>query len=408
MGKINDYFRNPQMGEQLFFAGYILFLWRSVWVTTMFPLSGLMTMVCVPLAALFLGLKILLYDHYPVKQFLLLASALLCVCLVFLSSGSINPFFWMLLVAASRDVKFEKILKVYLAVNIAVIFFAFCAAGLDVIENLQYETEKRGTRNSFGIIYPTDFGAHIFFLFLVFFYLKGEALRWYHYVITMAAAGLVYYFCNARLDSGCTLILAILFAVGNGITHARSVSMRLKMGWEWLWRKAGMWVMALLAAFSVLMTVMYQADNAVWQELDKIISSRLRLGHDGIEEYGWTLFGQAIKMVGNGGSTTLPSDYSFIDCSYMYMLLRHGVGFLVLMVVIFTICCYKNRHDLYFLYAVALVSVNCVIAHHIIQVEYNPFALALLAQCVRRPEGAWSLGQLRWRRSGRNCVTVQR
>ena len=53
------------------------------------------------------------------------------------------------------------------------------------------------------------------------------------------------------------------------------------------------------------------------------------------------------------------------------------------MVVIFAICCYKNRHDRYFLYAIALVSVNCMIAHHIIQIEYNPFALALLATCVR-------------------------
>ncbi len=398
MGKVIDYFHHPQMGERIFFAGYILFLWRSVWVTTMFPLSGLMTMVCVPLAALFLGLKILLYDHYPVRQFLLLASTLLCVCLVFLSSGSINPFFWLLLVAASRDVKFEKIVKVYLAVNIAVIFLAFCAASFDVIENLQYKTGKRGIRNSFGIIYPTDFGAHIFFLFLAYYYLKGEALRWYHYAITIAAAGLVYYFCNARLDSGCTLMLAVLYGVGNGIMHSRAVSMRVKMKWELLWRKVGVWAMVLFAVFSVLMTLFYQKDSRAWQELDKIVSSRLRLGNNGIEEYGWTLFGQAIEMVGNGGSTTLPSDYSFIDCSYMYMLLRHGIGFLVLMLAIFTICCYKNRHDQYFLYAMALISVNCVIAHHIIQVEYNPFALALLAQCVREPEGAWSLGHLRWKR----------
>lgn len=406
MGKIVDFFSGPNRGEQLFFAGYILFLWRCVWVTTMFPLSSLMTIVCVPMAALFLGLKILLYDHYPVKQFLLLALALLCVCLVFLSSGSITLLFWMLLVAACRGIKFEKIVKVYLAVNIAIVFLAFCASALDVIENLQYETEKRGTRNSFGIIYPTDFGAHIFFLFLAFFYLKGEKLRWYHYMITVLTAGLVYHFCNARLDSGCTLLLAVLFALGNGITHTRLSSMRVKMKWEQFWQKTGIWVMAALAVFSVLMTVLYQKESPAWQELDKIISSRLRLGNNGIEEYGWTLFGQAIDMVGNGGSTVLPSDYSFIDCSYMYMLLRHGIVFLVLMVAIFTICCYKNRHDLYFLYAMALVSVNCVIAHHIIQVEYNPFALALLAQCVREPEPEWKLGRLRWKRDSKRFANL--
>ncbi|MCI8951068.1 MAG: hypothetical protein HFG49_13695 [Lachnospiraceae bacterium] len=370
-------------GELLFFAGYILFLWRSVWITTMFPLGGLMTLICVPLAALFVGLKILLYDHYSIKQFFLLGLALACICLVLYSSGSINPFFWLLLIAGSRNIKFEKILKVYLAINVTIVLLAFGASSLDVIENLRYETVNRGTRNSFGIIYPTDFGAHIFFLFLAYFYLKGEKLRHYHYGITILAAALVYYFSNARLDSGCTLALAVLFALGNWISNSRKAGRNLKIWWEREWDRLGVWVMPILAVFSIVLTVIYQRNSSAWQELNDIVSGRLELGRRGIDEYGWSLFGQPLTLVGFGGTVGEQSNYNFIDCSYMYMLLRHGILFVILMVAIFSICCYKNRHDRYFLYAIALVSVNCMIAHHIIQVEYNPFALALLAECVR-------------------------
>ncbi len=377
------YLSDAHTGEMLFFAGYILFLWRSVWITTMFPLGGLMTLICVPLAALFVGLKILLYDHYSVKQFLLLALALACICLVLRSSGSINPFFWLLLIAGSRNIKFEKILKVYLAINVTIVLLAFCASSLDVIENLRYKTEKRGIRNSFGIIYPTDFGAHIFFMFLTFCYLKGEKLKYYHYGITILAAALVYRFSNARLDSGCTLALALLFSLGNWIVHSRKVSWNIKILWERGWNKLGMWVMPILSVFSIGITVIYQRNSSAWQALNEIVSNRLELGRRGIDEYGWSLFGQPLTLVGFGGSVGEQSNYNFVDCSYVYMLLRHGILFVVLMVVIFAICCYKNRHDRYFLYAIALVSVNCMIAHHIIQIEYNPFALALLATCVR-------------------------
>lgn len=377
------YLSDAHTGEMLFFAGYILFLWRSVWITTMFPLGGLMTLICVPLAALFVGLKILLFDHYSVKQFLLLALALACICLVLYSSGSINPFFWLLLIAGSRNIKFEKILKVYLAINVTIVLLAFCASSLDVIENLRYKTEKRGIRNSFGIIYPTDFGAHIFFMFLTFCYLKGEKLKYYHYGITILAAALVYSFSNARLDSGCTLALALLFALGNWIVHSRKVSWNIKTLWERGWNKLGMWVMPILSVFSIGITVIYQRNSSAWQALNEIVSNRLELGRRGIDEYGWSLFGQPLTLVGFGGSVGEQSNYNFVDCSYVYMLLRHGILFVVLMVVIFAICCYKNRHDRYFLYAIALVSVNCMIAHHIIQIEYNPFALALLATCVR-------------------------
>lgn len=342
-----------------------------------------MTLICVPLAALFVGLKILLYDHYSVKQFLLLALALACICLVLRSSGSINPFFWLLLIAGSRNIKFEKILKVYLAINVTIVLLAFCASSLDVIENLRYKTEKRGIRNSFGIIYPTDFGAHIFFMFLTFCYLKGEKLKYYHYGITILAAALVYRFSNARLDSGCTLALALLFSLGNWIVHSRKVSWNIKILWERGWNKLGMWVMPILSVFSIGITVIYQRNSSAWQALNEIVSNRLELGRRGIDEYGWSLFGQPLTLVGFGGSVGEQSNYNFVDCSYVYMLLRHGILFVVLMVVIFAICCYKNRHDRYFLYAIALVSVNCMIAHHIIQIEYNPFALALLATCVR-------------------------
>lgn len=377
---------DPHGGELLFFAGYILFLWRSVWITTMFPLSGLFTLVCVPLAALFIGLKILLYDEYPRNVFLMMGVALVCVCAVFYSSSSINPFFWLLMIAGSRKIKFEKILKVYLLINGSIVFLAFCASQLGVIENLQYETSNRGVRNAFGIIYPTDFGAHIFFMFLVYFYLKGERLRYYHYLITAGVAWLVYHFCNARLDSGNTLMLAILFAIGNGITGWRKVSRTAKNAWVNAWEKAGVWVMPLLAGVSVALTAVYQAGNGKMAELDKLVSSRLSLGKRGLEDYGIKLFGQPIVMNGFGGDTELTSNYFFLDCSYVYMLIRHGIVFLLLMLVIFAICCYRNRHDMYFLYALALVAINCMIAHHIIQIEYNPFALALLAECVREKE----------------------
>lgn len=41
--------------------------------------------------------------------------------------------------------------------------------------------------------------------------------------------------------------------------------------------------------------------------------------------------------------------------------------------------CFRNKKDIYLLFAIALVAVNCVIAHHIIEAAYNPFAFALLA-----------------------------
>ena len=95
--------------------------------------------------------------------------------------------------------------------------------------------------------------------------------------------------------------------------------------------------------------------------------------------------GQKIDMIGAGGTTIFPDNYFFIDCSYILVCLRYGVIALLLLLIVYSLSCIKNKKDIYFLYAITLVSINCVIAHHILELEYNPFALAILSQCVHPP-----------------------
>ena len=45
---------------------------------------------------------------------------------------------------------------------------------LGIIENLSYAQPGRMTRMAFGIGYPTDFGAHVLFLLLCYFYLRRK------------------------------------------------------------------------------------------------------------------------------------------------------------------------------------------------------------------------------------------
>ena len=95
---------------------------------------------------------------------------------------------------------------------------------LGIIDNLQYEAgEERGIRNSFGIIAPYRFfGAHVFFLLLSFFYLWGERLKWYHYMLG-GSCGL---FCISVLQCqsgfGCVIMASLLFGIGNMITNRKN------------------------------------------------------------------------------------------------------------------------------------------------------------------------------------------
>ena len=380
--RVQEKLADPQCGDDLFLIGYAMYLATTVWVTTMFPMTKMVQALCMLISLICIAIKIFLYGKYSMKKVLILVvTGLYCVVGLY-RNHYVYPLIWFVLIAGSDQVPFEKILKVYLLIVGAIVFLAFAASMLGVIPNLQYETSTRGIRNSFGIIYPTDCGAHVFFWMLTFFYLKGKNLRGVHYLFGLITTWAVYRFCNARIDAGSILMTTSLLGLGNFISYDSKCSRRIKRIWERLWERLGGMVMPLLAFVSILFTYLYSDGNPLWAKMDSTLLARFRLGKQAFEEYGLKLFGQKIPMNGNGGTVEWIEDYFFLDCSYVNILLTWGLILFLSVMILFIYSCTKNRKDLYFQYAIAAIAVNSMIAHHLMDVAYNPFVLAIAAGTI--------------------------
>lgn len=369
----------PEAGERLFLCVWILFLARENLATTMFPMSGIFYNVVSLATVGGVALKVICYDSYRLPE---LAAVILIggtAVLVVLRSGYQEPLFWAVILIGARGVSFRKILKTYFIVSASVVGLAFAASMLGVIVNLQYTLGSRGIRNSFGIIYPTDFAAHIFFLMVIFFYLRGARVKGWQYMICLVIAVLVYAFCNTRLDVSCMILAVVLYmGINRGKRSGRNIKERYRPAG--FIKKYAMYSMPAAALFMSVLTLLFKAGGTFWQRLDEIMSNRLSLGQMGLKDYGIKLFGQQVYMMGNGGSTTLSSWYFFIDCSYLYILLKYGIIFLSIVLTVYVLCCRKYQDDKRFLLMIALVSLNCMIAHHLVELAYCPFALAVFAK----------------------------
>lgn len=378
-GKVRQFIAVPENGERLFLLAFFFYVAFASLQTTMFGVGGpLVTIVNFLLTGSIL-LKIIAFDRYTEKELCFAAWLLGDAAMVMIFSGYKEVFYFAVILLGAKNVPFGKILKVYLLVNLTVLLSAFIASRLDIIEDLVYVRDFFRERNSFGTIYPTDFAAHIFFLLSAWYYVIRKKLQTYHIVLGAFICAIVYYYCKTRLD--CITMALLLLGLWilkhekiwiNTTGNQQKVFVFLQKSVSWF-GLAGFTVMYLLSLF-------YMPNVTVFRFIDELISGRLRYGNQGLEEYGFSLFGQPVAMNGNGASLIEPADYFYIDSSYLFVYLCYGVVFLCFILFIHYSCCKKYAEDGYFLLILSVIAINCMIAHHIIDLAYNPFYLALLAK----------------------------
>ena len=371
--------------DTLFFAGFIPYLIHEMWKTTMFSryIYGVRGVIFTFLCLGLMLLKVMLYDHFSVKQIIYSAVLLIVGALTYLGTGNILYVSLMVMVIAAKDVDLDKIIGVWLAVTAAIMLMALTASQLGIIDNLQYVsydffTGKKMVRNSFGIVYPTDCAAHIFFCVLSLFYLRRDYLKWYDFTAGAIAGFLVYYYCRAKLDALSILLAVVLFL-------AAFVFKKNKL-WKKLWSTIGPWVTPAACMGMIVLTYVYK-QNGPLERINKFISGRLFFGKAGMDEYGIPLLGQKLRLIGNGGTTdTFHLHYNFLDASYINMLVVSGMVFLTVFMLMYIMIGYIHRKNTFMLCALSLIAFNCAIAHHMTAVEYNIFTLALFAAAGKEHE----------------------
>ena len=328
------------------------------------------------------------------------------------------------LIFLAHGMEFRKILTVHLAVSLAVTLVTVILALSGRIENLTYYQESHNyrARMAFGFLYPTDFCAHLFFMTLSYVWLRLRRIRWGE-IIAIAVLGIfTWVCCDARTT---TLLFALLVlrlgimklrahrassvksadhaACGSRTTRAAQGSAEHRAGTaqKSAERRTGTavfscfrewidWLIVLsapiFAALMILMSRFYSESSRFLRFVNRALNKRLYYGHIGFDRYNVRLWAQNVEMHGAGGAVKRTTEYFFLDSSYVNILLRLGLVVLAAMLMILVITANRERKtgDHLKLFLLFLIIAACVIEHHLIEIQANPFLLLVLAADVGR------------------------
>ncbi|MBO4688257.1 MAG: hypothetical protein J5636_07060 [Clostridiales bacterium] len=365
-------------GSVLFFLCFVPLLLSLTIRTTVLPYAQsdalwtfnyiLTIVVCVAMT-----FKVLFLDTY--RETTKLAVVLMLV-LVFCQSTFL-ALSWELsaalaLCVGSFGVDLRKIYNVYLVESFAILLVALILSLAGVIPNLPFEKFGR-IRYALGTIYCTDFSARVFYLLLLFLLLFYTRLRIPYILGFVGLSVAVFIPTFGKLGFACSLLVLLIFGIHMYVErHEKSPA---AAWWKKAWAKIGLLSMPVAAVVMILLSYFYSPDNRFTSLVDKVITGRLALGRNGFAEFGVTVFGQSVVYRG----AYVTENYNVVDCSYLHMLFKEGVIAVLAVIVIYVLIAKKYKDHLPVMYIVTMVSLNCMLEPHLIDIVYNPFMLLLLA-----------------------------
>ena len=367
-----------EKNEQIFFLSYIIFLFFSVLMHSMY--YRWFVSYYKYIAAVCIGL--LLIQEVTLRTLtlrsLIGAATLYSVAILvaFLGSGDTQVSFACTFVFAfgARNIDFKKVARITIMLTLTLVVFVIISSKLGIIQNYHVvQAEGSRIRNFLGFRYALNAPAMILNVIMLYVYIKRDACKYKEIALLLVFVIFLYAYTDSRLTFvSSVLVLLIAAFCKMKKTDLRNFDLIPKL---------------LTVIFPVCFIISmwfakYYSTSVSWmKQLNTTLGGRLRMGQYSIDLYGVHLFGSRnIKWVGaglNAYGQQSTETYFYVDNMYIQLLQRYGMIFMALFLILTTLVmvrCYKMKERL-LVVLLAIVALHGLIDDGIIYVQMNTFWL---------------------------------
>ena len=283
----------------------------------------------------------------------------------------------MAMIVASYGKDYKKIFRCSIGLAGGIMAFTVAMNLLGVIPEWNLERDGQ-IRHSFGTLGPTNLAGHVGFALMAYMFVKDGIMKWQAYVVIVLLSVLNLVFVDGR-----TSFLSVFLGTIGCIVYTLITKKKWKLSEKVIriWRGLLMAAYPLVIGFYFLLMFNYSpAPEFFYNRIHVLDSLRNRLenanrvmGVTGITPFGnyyenYWLEGSVFKNTGS---------YEFLDSSYARVLLMYGwVAFILIMGLLLwaQYRLLKNKQT-FKMYILAVLSLQFMMEHHILEPAYNIFLL---------------------------------
>lgn len=319
-------------------------------------------------------IKILVCDikNYDKKTYIkILLLTLLCLIIGFASNNRTFIQYLILIIGAYK-ISFEKILKYVLTSEVVLVLIIIFLSLINVIPNRVFGRSNSDVmRYSLGFKYSTYPSIFIWYFTMLYLYIRKNKIKWWEYCLLLIINIILYIVTDSRNELICSIAI-ILFVIAFHKIKNKNFKKMVEFCSKYL--------MLFCTIISLLFAILYNPKINAMKELNSVLSNRLQLSHNAIEDYGIKLFGNKIEWIGlslvHFGDYN-KNQFNYVDVSYLNILINFGIIALLLILYGF----YKitkneiNKGNSFFCCFMIIIAIHSIIDPQLFQITYNIFIL---------------------------------
>lgn len=227
----------------------------------------------------------------------------------------------------------------------------------------------------------TNLSSHWFWIIAAYLWIRGKKITWLE-ILALSALDFFVYSLSASNTSLVTITLLVLIAalikVYSIIDDKTLLNKNnLFVGFSKFVSVCLRYLFVVIAAGCIGLSLAFNTGSPLMFRLDSILHNRLAYGYRGIMEYGINILPFDIPSYGVDRSAD--GYYFFLDNSYLSLLIRYGVIFLVFYVMCMTYILNRYKKYTYGALILCVCAFACVEEPRLFELPYNFFILLLLA-----------------------------
>ncbi|MCR4903539.1 MAG: hypothetical protein K6A23_11825, partial [Butyrivibrio sp.] len=239
-------------------------------------------------------------------------------------------------------------------------------------------------RHCFGYCYPLILPCYIMNIAMLMAIMRKEKVSWTEIGLVILFGATFYRWCKAELSGSVTILVSLAMLIVK--TYPKILTSDFIL-WKVVDRIA-VGIYPICVGVSLWFTFKFDYSIVWMQKLNDMTGGRLYLQSKGFQANGFKLLGDKLFFVGAGIDAygeVAQGEYNYVDNIYIALLLRYGILFSVIAIILLTVAmyyCYQKKMRIW-LWMLSLWALHGLFEDKMHLAYYNSLLL-MIGQAVQK------------------------